>query len=308
MQSKLTVLLAAAALAACSATATTTDKPAGGTSAVAKGTTALKIEGAAAPAPAPFVAAALTLADGVTIESAKIVVKELNIKGWEGFQGEDETEADGHDAESTEDVTTATAPRYAAAAEDVNAEQPEAESEDPTLDAEKVDYSGPYVIDLLTGVSTPSLAEAKLPEGNYSQIEFKLDAIENESEDGAGDAFAAAMTGASVEITGHIVIDGAAYGFKLLDTRDEELKWSFPQPVSISAAQVNSLVVSIPLDGWVNAAMVQAMIDAFHSGAVVPDANNVLVFTTEGAIADLMDQNITTEGHVEHEAEDAAGN
>lgn len=287
-------------------TACTPAPPAGtGASArVAKGTATLTIQGAAAPAPSPFVPAALSLAGGVTIDSAKIVVKEVNFKGWDGFD-DDEGDDDG-EQESAGDDTAETSPAYARTAEDIedgeDAEGAEDDDEDPALEAEEIDFKGPFIIDLLTGVSTPSLTQATLPEGNYSQVEFKLDSIETEAEDGAGEAAAAGMTGSSVEIAGRIVIDGVEHAFKLLDYRDEELKWSFAQPVSISSAQVNDLVLSIPLDGWVNAAMVQGMVDAFHAGDVTGGTDGVLVFSTDvGNIADLLDKNITSAGEVEHD-------
>lgn len=286
---KTIALTAAALLAACSAgTNDPAAKPITAANAP-KATARLQIQGAAAPAPAPFSLQALT-ANGVTIETAAITVDEINFKGWEydeDVNDHDENEAEGEDdSKDTEDeIKTAAEDVEDGAGEETEVEGDEAEDDE----IENVDFKGPFVVDLLTGVSTPALGETVMPSGQYSEIEFKLDSADDESR-------------GSLEVTGQLDVDGVWHPFLLRNLRDEELKWKFPAPVAVTALQVNDLVLNMPLQQWVDDALVAAMADMVRSGAAVTDGTGVYVFTSDsGAVADLLEANFENEGGVEHD-------
>lgn len=48
------------------------------------------------------------------------------------------------------------------------------------------EFPGPYVVNLITNVATPSFDSVKLPAGTYTEIEVKLDKIEGDEDDSAG--------------------------------------------------------------------------------------------------------------------------
>lgn len=303
MSHKITIALTTAAmLAACSAE---TNEPAAKPVTAAnapKATARLQIQGAAAPAPAPFSLQALA-ANGVTIETASITVDEINFKGWEyddEVNDHDENEVESED-ESNEDSED----EVRTAAEDVeDGAGDETEGEDDADDGaaaeadeiEDVDFKGPFVVDLLTGISTPALGETVMPSGQYSEIEFKLDSAEDESR-------------GSLEVAGQLDVDGVWHPFVLRNLRDEELKWKFTAPVAVTAREVNDLVLNMPLQQWVNDALVAAMADMVRSGDAVTDGTTgAYVFTSDsGDVADLLEANFENEGEVEHddEGEDA---
>ena len=55
-------------------------------------------------------------------------------------------------------------------------------------DSDKIVITGPFVIDLVTGTSTPSLANVLIPAGTYKRIDFRV-------EDGPGDSSFAVTAG-----------------------------------------------------------------------------------------------------------------
>ncbi len=306
MRASTSTMILAFGLAACAPAAAT--DPAGRLSAgdVPQATARLTIQ-AAAPAAAAPVQPLAFLANGVTIEAATAVIAEVNLKGWE-YEEDDEHEGDdGADEREEEEVEDDSASLSGAllrgqaeddsideeeadeaSSEDTDDSGDEEDSEDPEV--ENVDFKGPYHVDLLTGASTPPFGDSVLPSGAYRSVEFKLDAPEDST------------TAASIEIAGRFAVDGVYHPFILRNLRDEELKWDFAAPVSMSAAAVNELVLRIPLGQWVNAALVEAMAQSVRDGAVVPDADGVYLFTTEtAAVADILEANLENEGGLEHD-------
>lgn len=234
---------------------------------------------------------------GVTVTTAQLVAAEVNFKGWESE--EDEHESDDSDelkpqAEETETET-----------ETETEEEEGSDDENEALEkAEAIDFKGPYVVDLLTGASTPSITAATLPAGTYASLEFKLSSIENEDEDGAEEALAAGVLGASVFISGTLQVNGTWTAFDLTDRRDEDVKWMFPAPVSIAAGQTNNIVLSIPLDNWMNAAMLKAMSDLVIAGTVTAPTGGTLHFSSDqDSIAHALELNFEDVGEVDNEPE-----
>lgn len=101
----------------------------------------------------------------ITLSDARLALKEIKLKlAQEEMDGEaDDEDGDGETEEESDD--------------DI-AEMLE--------DSERVKYEGPYVVDLLTNASTPSLGEIEMIAGVYKEIEMKLDKIEGDEDDGAG--------------------------------------------------------------------------------------------------------------------------
>lgn len=242
----------------------------------------LHVAAAGAASPAPWSALAFAAPAGITVDAASVVIAEINFKGWR-YESEDEVESTEHE----NDVETMS---ETGEQEDAGEAGDESEDGKETEDAEieGVDFNGPYVVDLLTGKSDPAIDAAVMPSGSYSAVEFKLDGQDD--------------TTGSLAVAGSLAVDGVWYPFTLVNLRDEELKWRFPAPVSLSAAAVNDLVLNVPLDAWVNDALVAALAEAVRSGAVVPGTDGTLAFTsdTEG-VGDVLEGNLEHEGDVERD-------
>ena len=231
----------------------------------------------------------------VTVATAQLVASEVNFKGWES----EDDDSDDSDENETEIKSLAET-------EGIETETDEgSDDEDEALEkAEAIDFKGPYVVDLLTGTSTPSITAATLPVGTYASLEFKLSSIENEDEDGAEEALAAGVLGASVFISGSLLVNGTWTAFDLTDRRDEDVKWMFPAPVSVTAGLTNNIVLAIPLDNWMNAAMVTAMSDLVIAGTVTAPTGGTLHFSSDhDTIAHALEANFDDVGEVHNEPE-----
>lgn len=293
----ITFLASSLAVSACATSTTSPTAKAPGTAnadTAPKGKTMLSIQSTPSAAAAPMATTAFQASADVTVDTATAVFTSINFKGWE--YDNDLSDEDGEDGSDDEKVSPES--------EDEVEETEESDSEanedgdgDEDESIEKLDFTGPYFVDLLTGQSVPDLKTIELPSGLYSKVEFKLDAEETES----------GSKGKSLQFGGSMKVDGVWVKFVLNSSIDHEIKWQFAEPVSISASQVNALVLNMPLGQWLNADLVAALADAYRNGDFTMDANGAAVFVTEdSSLKDVMEKNLEGQGEIDHdhEAED----
>lgn len=66
---------------------------------------------------------------------------------------------------------------------------------------DSIEFEGPYVVDLITNTVTPSLGSITMDPGTYTEVELKLDKVENDTEDDDG--------------TSAIAVDDPMYGYSI---------------------------------------------------------------------------------------------
>lgn len=107
---------------------------------------------------------------------------------------------------------------------------------------DKVVVEGPFVFDLITGDSTPSLEEVTLPEGTYKRIDVRLE--DADTADGLvleDDA----MNETSLLARGTVVVEGEILEFGLALKFNEDARFERPEGIEVSG---NGGELSLHLD------------------------------------------------------------
>lgn len=137
----------------------------------------------------------------------------------------------------------------------------EFEIEQETVEDAEVEYefNGPYVVDLLAGTMDPEPAPVDLPAGAYSQVKFKIDAVEGDEvdeEDGTQ------LVDNADPLFGHSILLGGTYtpsggsaaAFEYTFDIDAEFELKAADetavPFELSALGVNDIIVSFRLARW----------------------------------------------------------
>lgn len=116
----------------------------------------------------------------------------------------------------------------------------------------EIKIKGPFVFDLLTGLSTPSLENIQLPEGNYTEIEFEF-------EDQCGFA-----NNASILLEGNATSNSNTYPFLMELDFDDDLEIENPGQIQILENQANQIFTNLVIERWFDQANWIACIDQGH--------------------------------------------
>lgn len=121
--------------------------------------------------------------------------------------------------------------------------------EGATCSEQSVKIEGPFVVDLLTGVSTPSLADVRVPAGIYKRIDFRID--DARIEQGLVDA-ASPLANRSMVASASFQHDGETMSLDLLLRFNEDIRVEDPAGIDVSgdaAALLTRFDASLWLDG-----------------------------------------------------------
>jgi hypothetical protein len=122
----------------------------------------------------------------------------------------------------------------------------------------EIEYTGPFVVDLLSGLITPELPYIELLPGNYDEIKIKIARIEGDETDTDGNPLvdisdplydnSIVLSGTySGDISAESVIDmNVSIKFAL----DEEFVLSSANGLSIDEAVINEIIVAFRLNRW----------------------------------------------------------
>ncbi len=69
---------------------------------------------------------------------------------------------------------------------ELESEEEQEEEEETGVEDQKLEFPGPFVVDLIANTVTPSLDTVTIDSGRYTQIELKLDKIEGDEDDDEG--------------------------------------------------------------------------------------------------------------------------
>ncbi len=116
----------------------------------------------------------------------------------------------------------------------------EDEQEDGAVKTEyKIIVEGPFTFDLLTGSSTPSLADVAIPSGVYREIEFRFDAV-----CGLGEETTLTLDG-SIKDTSNV-----DHPFSMALEYDDDLEIESPTDVQVLEGQANGIFANLILNQW----------------------------------------------------------
>ncbi|MCW5827891.1 MAG: hypothetical protein KIT79_01120 [Deltaproteobacteria bacterium] len=123
------------------------------------------------------------------------------------------------------------------------------ESEEDDDDGPRVRVTGPYVVDLMTGTSTPSLADLLLPPLVYNKIKIKFDSVDEDDEEELVDT-EDPILGNTLVAAGSFNYDSTDYTFDLALDFDEEVEFENVDGAAIDAATLNNLIVELDVNAW----------------------------------------------------------
>ena len=136
----------------------------------------------------------------------------------------------------------------------------------------KIKISGPFLFDLVTGQSTPSLADVVIPSGIYRKIEFRFADVCS-----LGDEVTLTMAGTMLDSS------SGSHPFELKLKYDDELEIESPTDIQVLEESANGIFANIVLNQWFSAVdfaeciddgdlvetagVIQINEDAVHNGA-----------------------------------------
>lgn len=139
-------------------------------------------------------------------------------------------------------------------------------------DIDEIFFSGPFIVDLMTGTSVPPL-ELIIPSGVYHELQLKLVPLDPLS----------TMLPAGDILLGNSMVIEASYDvagettkrFRIILSFDHEIKFESDAGLTISeASPVNGLILGLNVNSWFTGIDIGA---CFASGAATQDADGVFI-------------------------------
>lgn len=150
----------------------------------------------------------------------------------------------------------------------------EAESlEENECDAEKIRFSGPFSVNLLTGESEPALEEFAVPAGTYKQIDIRFDVSDNGSQ---GLGLDNVLSGAAFVIEGRDV--EADLPFRVLIDLNIEAKFKSKTGIALEEDNPKNVLLSLDPLGWLESISLH---DCISAGEFRTE-DGVIVIDTDG--------------------------
>jgi len=123
----------------------------------------------------------------------------------------------------------------------------DAEADDD--DGPRIRITGPYLVDLMAGTSTPSLSDLLLPPLVYNQIKISFDSVDEDDEEELVDS-EDPILGNTLVASGSFTYDATDYTFDLALDFDDEIEFENVDGAAIDAATLNNLVVELDVNSW----------------------------------------------------------
>ena len=146
---------------------------------------------------------------------------------------------------------------------------------------EEVEYeavlAGPFLFDLISGTSTPSLAGIVLPSGYYEEIELRFDDTCDLGEE------------VTIQLQGSVKDgDDVSHEFDFALDFDDEIEVPSVQKLDILEDEANEILVNLVVDEWFERV---DFVECIESGDLTPNENGIIrlddVEGGEGACEDI---------------------
>jgi len=146
----------------------------------------------------------------------------------------------------------------------------------------KIKISGPYLFDLVTGESTPSLADVVIPSGVYREIEFRFEGVCN-----LGEEISLVLNGSMSDSS------NAEHPYELKLKFDDELEIESPTDIQVLEEKANTVFTNILLNQWFSAVDFEECIDdgdlVETSGVIEINEDTVATGQCEDIYEDLLE-------------------
>ena len=146
---------------------------------------------------------------------------------------------------------------------------------------DKIRIDGPIIVDLVSGATTPSLADVKIPAGIYDRIDFRVE--DGDPEDGVVTP-GSALDDRSFVVTAAFELDGAPKTLELSLHFNEDIRIERPSGVEVAPGE--DLVATWLTNDWLAGVDVASCLD---QGDVVADGDSVVIDddTNAGSCSDI---------------------
>jgi len=196
----------------------------------------------------------------VDLSDAKLVVSRIKLESKNGNGSCDSTGhallKKGEPGESEGELLDSTG--RVSESENENENEKEVECEDESGLALK----GPFVIDLLTGISSPDLGTLSVPSGVYTEVKIELHHGQNDS----------TLGGRTLVAHGTLTLaDGSSKPFSLALTLDENLKIKSDSGLNLSAGALQTLAVKLMAGDWLTGLDLTTCLGSVDSAAASID-------------------------------------
>jgi hypothetical protein len=134
----------------------------------------------------------------------------------------------------------------------------ENEKERECEDENDLALKGPFVIDLLTGASTPDLGTLSVPAGSYDRVKIEMHHGQNDS----------TLGGRTLVAHGALILaDGSSKPFSLSLTLDENLEIRSGSAMTLDAGALNTVALKLMAGDWLNGLDLSACLGAMDPSA-----------------------------------------
>ena len=117
-----------------------------------------------------------------------------------------------------------------------------------TLSEDKISIDGPFVINLMTGESTPAIGEFTIQSGLYKRIDVRLD--DSKATDGLVDSSDVLFENTLV-VAGNFDYDNVlGRSFSIILKFNEDVRFEEPGGILIDENALNDVVLNLLVDEW----------------------------------------------------------
>ncbi|MDD9945234.1 MAG: hypothetical protein OXU20_29595 [Myxococcales bacterium] len=130
------------------------------------------------------------------------------------------------------------------------AEQDLAFQDPVSCEKDKIEISGPFLVDLIEGTSQPSLAALRIPAGDYRRIDVRFDDADPD-EGLVGDA--QTLADHTMHAIGDLEHDGSDMTFELLLKFNEDARFEAPEGIVLGEGEAREALLMLDVSKWFQA-------------------------------------------------------
>jgi hypothetical protein len=183
-----------------------------------------------------------------------------------------------------------------------------------TDSAHEAEFTGPFVINLLTGTSYPELPQIQIETGFYTDIEIELDALLQEDAEGLAElpteAFDA-LLGHSIFLAGSYTDVSASMTMPFSITFDSDIEFEFTGSdttlgFTIDDTGINDLIVAFQLDTWFDYSNLETNPDSISISNLLASASGQISLNEVDhlTLLDVIVENMEESGHYGEDLDD----
>jgi hypothetical protein len=148
---------------------------------------------------------------------------------------------------------------------------------------ERIEIAGPFVVDLIAGTAQPSLANLRIPPGDYARVDVRFD--DSEPDDGLVDA-SAALADHTMHATGRFDHDGQEMSFELLLKLNEDARFEAPGGIALGEAGGSDALLMLDVSDWFSALPV---IECMEDGELTVEDGTLLIDDERSECSEIED-------------------